>query len=366
MNLEEGSDAIIAGHTIAAVGDRVDVAWVVSSATWIEVFFAQSMDGGRTFGDHINVSNNPDLAANSLKIISKVNEVYLVWEEWDANNIQHISFARSDDGGKSFHTITNINQNTEQFAFEPQIAVDKSTVYLAWREDLPPDSDGPPLNIVFTKSTDFGKTFETKRFIADGGWPEMAVVGDNIYISFGIQDRGVENVGFVRSLDGGATFSNQTVLSSNTWSLHPRDSNRIFPQISADGSNVFIVWTYTESAESGSKHVPFVVASYDNGETFTTPVKISSSTGETDAVHVQAIGDDTSYIAWQESNDRIFNLSLVKGMIPKEYADLYPVPPNENTTNSALDALTIIVPVTAVAVAGGIIYYVKAKKGKRE
>lgn len=103
MNLEEGSDAIIAGHTIAAVGDRVDVAWVVSSATWIEVFFAQSMDGGRTFGDHINVSNNPDLAANSLKIISKVNEVYLVWEEWDANNIQHISFARSDDGGEFPH-----------------------------------------------------------------------------------------------------------------------------------------------------------------------------------------------------------------------------------------------------------------------
>lgn len=268
MNIEDDSAALVTDHVMSVAGNRVYVAWTTAIGDWSEIFFAQSSDGGANFGEHANVSNNPE-ASMLPKIASFGNDVYLTWTDIDDGNIYHTSFARSSDWGYTFESVTNISANEHPHSsFEPQVAADRGTAYLVWRDEVPINNQTGNIyaKIAFAKSTDSGRTFDITRYIGDGAWPAFAVSGPSIYVAVGVQDSGMDNVGFVKSTDGGSTFSRQILLSNQTWGLHPYDS-RAFPQISADGANVFVAWRYTAGGdESGANnHETFLAASYDKG-----------------------------------------------------------------------------------------------------
>jgi len=133
-NTPEGSSF---SPLLAASGNAVHVAWQDSFPA-NDVFVVSSSDGGSTFGEPVNVSDNSGVSVTPALAVSGSNSsnVFIVWaDNTDTQDIFDIFFASSTDSGSTFSDTINVSNNTGTSS-TPQIAVDSSdNVYLAWADD---------------------------------------------------------------------------------------------------------------------------------------------------------------------------------------------------------------------------------------
>ncbi len=105
-------------------GGRVSVVWLDSSLTSnsSQIFFNHSPDFGVSWGNPIMLSFNdvefryPDIA------VDRLGAVYIIWEE-QINNIYHILFRRSDNGGLNWQGVMSLADHTSYF-LQAALAVD--------------------------------------------------------------------------------------------------------------------------------------------------------------------------------------------------------------------------------------------------
>jgi len=203
------------------------------SITWI-VEVAKSVDGGATFSTPVNasasISNNSDLQDKPWTAVDKGvsspfrGTLYVCWTTFTRplpSNQFFINVARSTDGGATFRKPVVVSPGVNATGAMPAIAPN-GDLYVAFE-----DFSVSPGGIDIVKSTDGGLTFSRPKNVAnvnpistmtggngvrDNGYPRVAV--DNkgaIHIVFSSalrlfgQDR--SDVRYVRSTDGGATFS---------------------------------------------------------------------------------------------------------------------------------------------------------------
>jgi hypothetical protein len=98
---------------IAISGDNIYVAWwtdIGTSNNNGELMFRASNDGGRTFGDKINLSNSSDTDSIDTQIAAEGGNVVVTW--WEANQTSIEPFMRvSNDGGATFGPIVKLAVN---------------------------------------------------------------------------------------------------------------------------------------------------------------------------------------------------------------------------------------------------------------
>jgi hypothetical protein len=98
---------------IAISGDNVYVAWwtdIGTSNNNGELMFRASNDGGRTFGDKINLSNSSNTDSIDTQIAAEGGNVVVTW--WEANQTSIEPFMRvSNDGGATFGPIVKLAVN---------------------------------------------------------------------------------------------------------------------------------------------------------------------------------------------------------------------------------------------------------------
>src|SRR5919202_2796091 len=94
---------------IIASADNVYVAWENTPQNNGQVFFTKSSDGGNSFSDPLNLGNNTGFSGYPQIAVSQKNNknVYIVWH--DAGN--GITFRKSTNGGNSFGNTTNLSNN---------------------------------------------------------------------------------------------------------------------------------------------------------------------------------------------------------------------------------------------------------------
>ena len=116
----------------------------------IEIFYKLSINGGTSFGNMVNLSNNagssgfPDVAASG-------NNVCVMWSDSDFGNVE-IFYRRSTDGGMTFGPIDNLSNNGG-FSNFPAIAALENSVYVVWQDQ---DAITEDNEILYRKSTDGG------------------------------------------------------------------------------------------------------------------------------------------------------------------------------------------------------------------
>lgn len=95
---------------IAIYGDNVYVVWwtdVGTSNNNAELMFRASNDGGRTFGDKINLSNSSNTDSIDTEIAAEGANVIVTW--WEANQTSIEPVMRvSNDGGATFGPIIKL------------------------------------------------------------------------------------------------------------------------------------------------------------------------------------------------------------------------------------------------------------------
>ena len=86
---------------IATSENSVYIAWWSNKTGNDEVMFKASTDGGKTFGDKMNLSNTPKSDSQDAQIAAAGNNVYVTW--WERNQTMNEPVMRvSNDDGKTF------------------------------------------------------------------------------------------------------------------------------------------------------------------------------------------------------------------------------------------------------------------------
>lgn len=165
----------------------------------------------------------------------------------------------------------------------------KNNIYVVWNKNQSP--------IVFSKSTNGGASFSSEIDITPTSQTVLGAapaVGNNgeIYVAYSIGNPNCTGIGFVKSTDGGATFSSQQQIApvnqigvfdgANRYKLK---SNRIrvnsHPSVSVDPVNGYIYVVFATKSINGDADV-MLVKSTNNGISWSTPLKINNDNTNTD------------------------------------------------------------------------------------
>ena len=147
-----------------------------------------------------------------------------------------ILFAKSTDGGATFGNPGIISDNLGDSSY-PKISTSGNNIYITWSYTVTKKD----YDVFFSKSIDGGSTFSTPANISnnlgDSGLPQMAVSGNNVYVTWENNGLGNFEVFVAKSSDGGNTFASPVNISNNS---APSGA----PQIATTGNNVYVVWNF--------------------------------------------------------------------------------------------------------------------------
>ena len=254
-------------------------------------------------------------------------KVCVTWDENDTGQggtgNDEIYVACSADGGMSFDPPVRISNSTNPGSGDsrhPDIAVDGNNVYVTWQDGSPSNDD-----IFFSKSTDMGATFSDSENISDNSGstslePEIVVAENGNIIIVWQEDTSEQDILAVLSDDEGETFSTPLNLSDN-------DAESINPVIEVSGNTIVIAW---EDKTSGNFDI-FTLASTNGGVSFSAPTggeNISDDSNAEDLHPEIAISGTNIVIVWDKDGDNIF------AAISNDSGANYGSPINVSTTNA--------------------------------
>ena len=295
---------------VAAWNNNVYVLWQDSMPSGnrnYDIFIKNSVDNGNTFGSPVNLSNNSGFSEHP-QIAAYNNNVYAIWAD-DTSGNREVLFTRSEDNGSSFFgTIKNLSNSTSD-SFNQEIAVFGDNVYVIWLDQ----DEGDKAKILLKASDDggatFGRTVNISSNANDETFPKVAAYKDSVYIAWNMADGELdksdnEGLFFVSSLDGGSTFDNMTKLNPKN------DSGEA--QVAAFNDAVYVV---SGGLHSVNVDGPIFMKSNDGGKSFSEPVMLDQNGTFINPTNVEvgAYDEQFSYVAAQVSvsgNEEIFLLEM--------------------------------------------------------
>src|SRR5574337_157901 len=282
---------------IAAFQGRVGAVWQSFSANRSSIAFAKSNDNGTTFSSPIQISNTSKDSAFP-QLVMYGNHVYVAWLDRTTGDVTNVIFAKSDDGGNTFSTPLSITSHGGNSGI-PKIYAYESHVYLMWEDNSEKNFD-----IFLSTSNDSGNTFDTPVNVSgntgNSGAPQMVVDGNNIYAVWMDDTSGHFDILFSKSVDGGQTFTKPVNVSEGK-----QDAG--YPQFAVVGNNVYATWTSTIT----DKNYDILFSkSTDGGQTFRQPLNVSNSLGASG--WPQLAVDGNIYISWVDNTPGVFDIYIAK------------------------------------------------------
>jgi hypothetical protein len=251
-----------------------------------EIFFARSIDGGKSFSEPLNLSNS--MAGDgkgrltrrlwdngSLDIAAgPEGNVYAVWSEYEGS----LWVSRSMNGGKSFTEPLRIaGEDPLTPARAPSLAVDPDgTVYLAWTvgEDSAAD-------IRVARSLDAGRSFDEQQILQSKGHSDAPKIAcdhaSNVHLVFAESPGGPfarSHIRYTRIVEWERGFEKSKTIS------HPQSeqfASTSFPSLSLGRDHtIYIIWELFPKRRAQPRGLGFTLSN-DDGHTFASPSIIPNS-----------------------------------------------------------------------------------------
>jgi hypothetical protein len=318
-NLTDNAQDSVYGQIDAASENDMYLVWQDSvrgdNNRNYDIFFKRSSDGGNTFGNEINLSNNNGFSEHP-QLASSGNNVYVIWADNTFSANREIFFVRSTDGGNTFDNPINLSDNIGD-SYNQEIFAFGDDVYIVWQDNklssISESSNSSDISngILLKSSTDGGTTFSKTLRLSnnsnDNSFPKVAAYNEQVYVVWNVERGGGEQgqskergntidtgLFFVKSPDRGSSFGESIKLN------HP-DQEFGEAQIAASGQDVYIVW--------GGSHLNtlnnlFFTKSTNSGNSFSAPNAITNDDSKFNPSNVEIAVDKEAnnnklYIAWQ-------------------------------------------------------------------
>ncbi|HET6727146.1 MAG TPA: sialidase family protein [Nitrososphaeraceae archaeon] len=252
---------------IAAWKNNVYVVWSESTQGSTDknydIYFKASSDGGKTFGRTINLSDNPSFSEHP-QIVAVENNVYVVWTD-NTSGHKEVLFRMSTNQGTAFGKAIPISDENA-IAYHPEITASGTNVFVIWN-----NLDGNNGNhILLRHSIDAGSIFDSKMEIGVGvrdSFPKVAADDNNFFVVWDVN--GHDNNTKVMYKNG---QDNNASLDDKTVDLN-QGKNGGESQILSKGNNIFVSWTSNSGMEGNELSL---VKSDDFGISFGNIVKVSN------------------------------------------------------------------------------------------
>src|SRR6266446_2115908 len=282
-------------------GGNINAVWEDDTASNSNILFSRSTDGGATFfPTPMKLSNSLGCSFNPVMAVDVSANIDVVWQDSPDCRFRtsNIFFSRSTDGGITFSAPMNLSETIiSAFYSIPQIAVAAGNISVVW------ESDTGNLGIWFRSSSDGGATFSEPKMLSTntGGSidPQIAVdKSGNINVVWEDDIAGHSDLSFRRSTDGGATFFpilNPKNLSNPHGSfIASAHSPRIAVHLAG---NINVVWEAPDITPD-----TFFARSGDGGATFSTPPpKISNDLGSSSNARLALDANGNINVAWEDN-----------------------------------------------------------------
>ncbi len=295
---QAGIERIISG------GGSVYVAWRDNFSGNPDIFFRKSTDYGNTFGKPINISDDKGLSG--LPQISSFGKyVYIAWQD-TTSGFDNVYLRTSHDGGNTFANTINLSNNSN-YSIAPKISVDANNVNVIWTERTPMG-----FHILFIQSTNNGNTFgkpldltqfanKTLNFsipVGIIGPSQDPIIQSSQKFAYVVwSDIGIGNneIIFVR-------ISNNSTnnMLSKTINLSNNYGYSIQPDMTVVGNRVYIAW----SDSTPGNHDILSTVSMDNGNTFANTINLSNDKGPSFIPFVFA-SETNGYVTWEDSSSGV-------------------------------------------------------------
>ena len=315
------SSIILSNTSLDSINPQFSVSENTIYAVWIsnldpknsEILFKKVDNNSKSFPDVINISNTTGIS-NLVKLSSIENNVYITWEDKQADKWQ-LLFSKSDNNGIKFGTITNLSSDTGNVHLH-DLSSSGNNVFVLWAANENISSSNK--EIFFRKSNDSGDSFSDVLNLSndndDSLDPHMVINqnGSIIYIVWTKCDTKHDDptcsIAFTQSLDQGNTFTASRIINNsnmnpphllNNLTVNER-INSINPTVftSLDGNQVYVLWEQSTFGKGDSEL--FLTSSNAYGNSFNSTINVSNSSGTSRLAHGRILGEDL-YVTWADT-----------------------------------------------------------------
>jgi hypothetical protein len=269
-------------HDLSASGDKVFVVWAANenvTSTNKDIFFRRSVNFGNSFGETINLSNNPDDSLDPHMITNENGTIiYIVWTECDIKHddpICSIVFTKSLNQGETFtgpvkvsnvmmysddgstvsyvlnHSVANNNLNEpssnkslnstieeEINSINPSIFAtpDGIQIYVMWEQSI---SEGNS-EILLTSSKDYGSSFNQIFNVSNtpgiSRFANAQLLGKDMYVTWS------DTINNSRTFDIMLTKIDDHGITNYVKNLSNNSGNSVSPNLLATDDKLFVTW----------------------------------------------------------------------------------------------------------------------------
>ncbi len=290
---------------VAASQGKVYVAYYRNTSGNSQVFLVRSTNNGQSFGNEIQVSNAvrgaivPQIAASGDTVV-------IAYEDRDINYKYQIYLTRSVNGGLSWSPPVQVT-NTATAARWVALAMRGQEIYLFYNEQTGLNYD--QLDLVFTKSTNFGQSFTQPYNISQNkaynARIKARLIDQSLYVAVQAKADPLQSDIFLyRSHNLGQTWETLLNLSQNT-------GNSSRPELwvernSPGNHRIYVVWSDKTYSANERAYLSF---SNDHGATWSAITQFSQNTEDAAWPGIAVINEgqkDNLYLVWNRPNDGTF------------------------------------------------------------
>lgn len=254
---------------IAASRHAVAVVWQDERHALPATYLAISRDGGATFGAPAQVSDHPAGTVAELHpdVAIAGRHVRIVWQELASGRDDdrgRIMLARFDLHGRKRGGDVRVDDVDDSGKWRPAVAVDGRRTYVAWVDERDQGPGGIPLeHIYFARSGNGGRSFEPSRRLDSGAPVALATRLDNKWAPAIAAARRSVVVGWadfrnynwdvfaVASADRGETFAANERVDDFAPAVERLHQNPAVA-LAANGERTIVAWTDVRAREADS------------------------------------------------------------------------------------------------------------------
>jgi hypothetical protein len=360
INLTLDDDKDSQKPSIGIFKDNIHVVWTDQRHYPItnrpEIYYRNSTDGGKAWNPEVRLTFS-DSTKQYLRMAINQDNIHLVWMDDREGGGNKIYYKNSADGGSTWSADKRISQSFGEEAditvngsnihvvyyydwqiyyinstnngitwsepqiltgairdsFAPAIAVNGSNVHIVWTDHY--DRFGNPTMgaIFYINSSDGGITwsedFNLSPMNLDADYPDIAVYGHNIHVTYGEERSGPWQVFYRRSEDDGLTWNEEFMISNSSDGISPS-------KVKSKQNAIFISWSDLKNPECEV----YLRNSSDNGQNWDNEIRLTYDPAWSYGPDI-GIGEKSLHLVWHDKRDG------AKEIYYKRYP-FYPPPSN--------------------------------------